>query len=123
MTRREAIVLYSAIKELRSGDMGKNLMPYAKFRIKLRAFVGEFEDAQKEFMEVSKPEGGDSKSKEYQKEWEKRFNELIEPWMDEDSDVEGAKIFTLEQAVNFCTHNDAPGSIQDEVIRLMVNDI
>ena len=122
MTRKEAIILYSAIKDLRSGDMGKALMSYAQFRVKLRKLMAEFEAVQEEFKAVSKPEGDAEKTKNYNKDWEKAFEKLIEPWLDEDSQIENVKIFTFEQAVNFCTHNDAPGWIQDEVIRLMVED-
>lgn len=122
MTREEAVTLYSIIKEYKNGTMSKALIPYAKLRLKLRSVSVDFDAAKKEFKDMSKPKEFNEKNIVHIEQWNKAFKELLDPWLKEESGVTDNRVFTFEEAIEFCNHNSATGSMQDEVLRLMVSE-
>ena len=117
MTKAESINLYNGIKEFKNGNMDKEtLYPFIKLRIKMKNLVDEFEVVRNEFTEQTKPEGikeGDDTTK-----WNNDFQHLILKWLNEEFEVE-PQVFSFEEAVDYCIANDSPGSLQDEIVRLL----
>lgn len=119
MTKAEAINLYGAIREFKNGSMNKEtLYPFIKLRMKLKDITDEFEKVRLEFSEQTKPDGfkeGDDAA-----EWNNIFTPLIHKWLAEE--VEVNRIFTFEEAVDYCVNNDVDGSLLDEIIRLLIKE-
>lgn len=116
MKKAEALNLYGGIKEFKNGDMDKEtLYPFIKLRMKMNKLAEEFESVKEEFMNQTKPDGfkeGDDVT-----EWNSAYQPLIFKWLNEEFEVE--PVFTFEEAVDYCVYNDAVGSLQDEIIKLL----
>jgi hypothetical protein len=110
MKKGQLIKLYGVIRDLKSGDLGESLYPYAKLRLKLKALFEEFEEARREFSEQTKTDDPI--------QHQKAFEPLMNRWLDEEIEI-NTKVFSFENAVNFCNHNDVVGSIQDKILNTM----
>jgi len=119
LSRGEVVSLYSAIRDIKSGNLDKEeMVAYVLLRVKLKSIHDDFEKARAEISEQTKPAGwkeGDSVT-----DWNKSFSEILQKWLDEKTDIE-AKILSTDGCISLITSNpDLPGSIGD-VIMMFLN--
>lgn len=100
MNRKQALIVYLAIRDFKSGSMDQDLLyQYAKTRVELRKTATSYEVFREEL------EGSASKK------------QALEKWLGEKTDIQ--PLFTFKQIVDLCHHNQAPGEVQDMLIELM----
>lgn len=100
MTKKQALTLYLAIRDLKSGDMEKTLLyKYAKARVELRKIASDYESFRSEVGTTV------------------NIKDALELWLSEPAGV--APVFAFEDVVDLCQHNDAVGEIQDVMLELM----
>ena len=119
LSRGEVVSLYSAIRDIKNGNLDKEeMVAYVLLRVKLKGIYDDFEKARAEISEQTKPAGwkeGDSVI-----EWNKSFLDIMQKWLDEETDI-NAKVLTTDSCVSLITSNpDLPGSIGD-VIMMFLN--
>ena len=74
MTRKQAVELYSVLKDLRNGAMSKEGMTeYILMRLKLKKVYDEFEQARIEISEQTRQDGIDK--------WNEAFTPIMERWL------------------------------------------
>mgnify|MGYP000944164641 FL=1 len=118
LSRGEVVSLYSAIRDIKSGNLDKEAMvAYVLLRVKLKSIHDDFEKARAEISEQTKPAGwkeGDSVT-----EWNKSFSEILQKWLDEKTDIE-AKILSTDGCISLITSNpDLPGSVGDMIMMFL----
>lgn len=118
LSRGEAVSLYSAIRDIKSGNLDKEAMvAYVLLRVKLKGIHDDFEKARAEISEQTKPEGW--KEGDPVTEWNKSFSEIMQKWLDEKTDID-AKILSTDSCISLITSNpDLPGSIGDVIMTFM----
>lgn len=118
LSRGEVVSLYSAIRDIKSGNLDKEAMvAYVLLRVKLKSIHDDFEKARAEISEQTKPTGW--KEGDPVTEWNKSFSEIMQKWLDEKTDID-AKILSTDNCVSLITSNpDLPGSIGDVIMAYM----
>lgn len=118
LSRGEVVSLYSAIRDIKSGNLGKEeMVAYVLLRVKLKGIHDDFEKARAEISEQTKPEGW--KEGDPVNGWNKSFSEIMQKWLDEKTDID-AKILSTDSCISLITSNpDLPGSIGDVIMTLM----
>ena len=118
MTKREAIELYSAIRDIKNGNLSREAMvKYVMLRVKLRGVADEFEKAREEVSEQTKPEGW--KEGHSTKKWDEAFRPVIEKWLSEEVDID-SRIFDQEECVDLIMSNpDKDGLFGDVIVQYL----
>ncbi len=121
MKRKEAIELYSVLRELKNGSISRDgIKSLILTRIKLKPVFDEFESVKKEISEQTKPESfkeGDSTA-----EWEKEFQSVISEWLNEDSGVSGLSLMSIDDFSELVSANDMIGAAQDLLYQNIVKE-
>ena len=118
LSRGEVVSLYSAIRDIKSGNLDKEAMvAYVLLRVKLKGIHDDFEKARAEISEQTKPAGW--KEGDPVTEWNKSFSEIMQKWLDEKTDID-AKVLSTDNCVSLISSNpDLPGSIGDVIMTFM----
>ena len=119
LSRGEVVSLYSAIRDIKSGNLDKEAMvAYVLLRVKLKGIYDDFEKARAEISEQTKPAGW--KEGDPVTDWNKSFLDIMQKWLDEETDI-NAKVLTTDSCVSLITSNpNLPGSVGD-VIMMFLN--
>ena len=116
MTRKNAVEIYSLLRELKSGGMNKEaLTAFILMRMKLKAVFDSFESARQEISEQTKPENGDTE------EWNAAFQPVIEKWLSEEVDIK-TNVLTASDLVDIISKNDLTGGVQDFLFETLVSN-
>ena len=119
LSRGEVVSLYSAIRDIKSGNLDKEeMVAYVLLRVKLKGIHDDFEKARAEISEQTKPAGW--KEGDPVTDWNKSFLDIMQKWLDEETDI-NAKVLTTDSCVSLITSNpNLPGSVGD-VIMMFLN--
>ena len=116
MTRKQAVELYSVLRELKNGSMNKeSLVAFILMRMKLKSVFDEFEKARVEISEQTKPENGDTD------EWNASFQPVIEKWLSEEVDIK-TNVLSASDLVDIISKNELTGGIQDFLFETLVSN-
>ena len=116
MTRKNAVELYSVLRELKNGSINKEaLVAFILMRMKLKSVFDEFEKARVEISEQTKPENGDTV------EWNAAFQPVIEKWLSEEVDIK-TNVLSASDLVDIISRNDLTGGIQDFLFETLVSN-
>ena len=120
MTRKQAVEIYSLLRELKSGGMNKEaLTAFILMRMKLKAVFDSFESARQEISEQTKPEWQDEL--ENTEEWNAAFQPVIEKWLSEEVDI-NTNVLTASDLVDIISKNDLTGGVQDFLFETLVSN-
>ena len=120
MTRKQAVEIYSLLRELKSGGMNKEaLTAFILMRMKLKAVFDSFESARQEISEQTKPDGWEAGDD--QTEWNAAFQPIMEKWLDEDTDID-THVLTASDFVDLISKADMAGGIQDYLFETLVSN-
>ena len=120
MKRKDAVELYSLLRELRNGGMSKeSLTAYILMRIKLKSIFDEFEKARQEISEQTKPD--DWKDGDASAKWNEAFQPVIEKWLSEEVDIK-TNVLSASDLVDIISKNDLTGGIQDFLFETLVSN-
>ena len=112
MTRKQAVELYTILKELKNGSMSKEgLSAFILMRLKLKAIFDEFETIKIDISKETKPE--DFKEGDDITEWNNRFQSTLGKWLNEDIENIETNILSNDDFMELITKNDLVGWIQD----------
>ena len=113
MTKKQAVELYSLLKELKSGAMSKEgLTNYILMRIKLKKVFDEFETARIEVSEQTRMDDID--------DWNKAFTPIMEKWLSEEMEPLETAVLSQSDFVEMVTKNDILGIIVDTIYPILV---
>ena len=116
MTQKNAVELYTILKELKNGSMSKEgITAFILMRLKLKAVFDSFELARQEISEQTKPENGDTE------EWNAAFQPVIEKWLSEEVDIK-TNVLTASDLVDIISKNDLTGGVQDFLFETLVSN-
>ena len=112
MTRKQAVELYSVLKDLRNGAMSKEGMSaFILMRLKLKVIFDEFETIKIDISKETKPE--DFKEGDDITEWNNRFQSTLGKWLNEDIENIETNILSNDDFMELITKNDLVGWMQD----------
>ena len=113
MTRKQAVELYSLLKELKSGAMSKDgLTNYILMRIKLKKVFDEFETARIEVSEQTRMDDID--------DWNKAFIPVMDKWLSEETEAVETAVLSQDDFIEMVTKNDLIGIIVDTLYLQLV---
>ena len=113
MTKRQAVELYSVLKDLRNGAMSKEGMTeYILMRLKLKKVYDEFEQARLDISEQTRQDGID--------EWNEAFMPIMERWLSEETEQIETKVLSQSDFVELVSKNDLIGIIEDNLYTLLI---
>lgn len=113
MTRKQAVELYSVLKDLRNGAMSKEgLTEYILMRLKLKKVFDEFEQARIEISEQTRQDGIDK--------WNEAFTPIMERWLSEATELIETKVLSQSDFVELVSKNDLTGIIEDNLYTLLI---
>ena len=113
MTRKQAVELYSVLKDLRNGAMSKEGMTdYILMRLKLKKVYDEFEQARIEISEQTRQDGIDK--------WNEAFTPIMERWLSEETELIETKVLSQSDFVELVSKNDLIGIIEDNLYTLLI---
>lgn len=113
MTRKQAVEIYSVLKDLRNGAMSKDgLTEYILMRLKLKKVFDEFEQARIEISEQTRQDGID--------EWNKAFMPIMERWLSEETEQMETKVLSQSDFIELVSKNDLTGIIEDNLYTLLI---
>jgi hypothetical protein len=118
LTRNEIVTLYSVIRDIKSGELKKEVfIKYIMLRVKIKALVEDFEKAREEISAQTKPEGwvdGDCR-----KEWDRAFQPVMAEWLAVETDID-TRILTFEECCDLIKGNpELVGSEGDVIVGVM----
>ena len=120
MTRKQAVELYSVLRELKNGSMNKeSLVAFILMRMKLKSVFDEFEKARQEISEQTKPE--DWKDGDDSAEWNASFQPVIEKWLSEEVEI-NTNVLSASDLVDIISKNELTGGIQDFLFETLVSN-
>lgn len=121
MKRIEKKALYDILSQCKTGAMEKEtLKQFVLMRLELRKFYEEFEQARTAFSEDTKPDGwkdGDDVA-----EWNKRFNPIMNDWLEDEGEVINTNVLSFDAYVDFISANELSGIKQDLLYKYLVKD-
>ena len=113
MKRKEAVELYSVLKDLRNGAMSKEGMTdYILIRLKLKKVFDEFEQARIEISEQTRQDGIDK--------WNEAFTPIMERWLSEETEPIETKVLSQSDFVELVSKNDLIGIIEDNLYTFLI---
>ena len=113
MKRKDAVELYSVLKDLRNGAMSKEGMTdYILMRLKLKKVYDEFEQARIEISEQTRQDGIDK--------WNEAFTPIMERWLSEETELIETKVLSQSDFVELVSKNDLIGIIEDNLYTLLI---
>ena len=113
MKRKEAVELYSVLKDLRNGAMSKEGMTdYILMRLKLKKVFDEFEQARIEISEQTRQDGIDK--------WNEAFTPIMERWLSEETEPIETKVLSQSDFVELVSKNDLIGIIEDNLYTFLI---
>ena len=113
MTKRQAVELYSILKELKSGAMSKDgLTNYILMRIKLKKVFDEFNQARIEISEQTRQDGIDA--------WKEAFTPVMECWLSEVTEPIETAVLSQCDFIELVSKNDLTGIIEDNLYNKLV---
>ena len=112
MTRKQAIELYTILRELKNGSMSKEgISSFILMRLKLKVIFDEFETIKIDISKETKPE--DFKEGDDITEWNNRFQSTLGKWLNEDIENIETNILSNDDFMELITKNDLVGWMQD----------
>ena len=112
MTRKNAVELYSVLKDLRNGAMSKDgLTDYILMRLKLKKVFDEFEQARADISVQTKSDNAD--------EWQRSFMAVIDKWLSEHEDID-THVISQDDFIELVSKNDLTGIIEDNIYTLLI---
>lgn len=112
MTRKNAVELYTILRELKNGPMSKEGMSaFILMRLKLKAIFDGFEAIKTDISEETKPE--DFKEGDDIAEWNDRFQATLGKWLNEDIENIETNILSNDDLMELIAKNDLVGWMQD----------
>ena len=119
MTRKQAVELYSILRELKNGSMSKEGMSsFILMRLELKSIHDSFENIRGEISEQTKPEKfkeGDDTT-----EWNSLFQTTLLKWLNEEIEDINTNILSKEDFIELVSKNDLIGWIQDNLFENLV---
>ena len=113
MTRKEAVELYSVLKDLRNGAMSKEgLTEYILMRLKLKKVFDEFNQARLDISEQTRQDGID--------EWNEAFTPIMERWLSEETEPIETRVLSQGDFIELVSKNDLTGIIEDNLYTLLI---
>ena len=113
MTRKQAVELYSVLKDMRNGNMSKEGMTeYILMRLKLKKVFDEFNQARIEISEQTRHSDTD--------EWNRAFAPIMEKWLDEEILTIDTAVLNQSDFVELVIKNDLTGIIEDNLYNKLV---
>ena len=112
MTRKNAVELYTILRELKNGSMSKEgISAFILMRLKLKAIFDEFETIKIDISKETKPE--DFKEGDDITEWNNRFQSTLSEWLNEEIETIDTHILSNEDLIELVNKNDLVGWMQD----------
>ena len=113
MTRKEAVDLYSILREVFVGDMDKEIRTeFRMMRLRLKAVFDEYEIFRKEISDETKPK--DYKEGDDTTAWVAEFKPLMEKWQNEEtSSLLDTNLLSKEQYFALMDSNKLVGIAED----------
>ena len=119
MTRKQAIELYTILRELKNGSMSKEGMSvFILMRLKLKVIFDEFETIKIDISKETKPE--DFKEGDDITEWNNRFQSTLGKWLNEDIENIETNILSNDDFMELITKNDLVGWMQDTLFENLI---
>ena len=113
MTKKQAVELYSVLKDLRNGAMSKDgLTEYILMRLKLKKVYDEFEQARIEISEQTRQDGIDK--------WNEAFTPIMERWLSEATEPIETRVLSQGDFIELVSKNDLTGIIEDNLYTLLI---
>ena len=119
MTRKNAVELYTILRELKNGSMSKEkLTSFILMRLKLKTIFDEFENTKVEISKDTKPE--DFKEGDDLTEWNTIFQSAINEWLNEEIETIDTHILSNEDLIELVNKNDLVGWMQDKLFEKLI---
>ena len=113
MTRKQAVELYSVLKDMRNGNMSKEGMTeYILMRLKLKKVFDEFNQARIEISEQTRQDGIDA--------WNEAFTPVMECWLSEVTEPIETAVLSQGDFIELVSKNDLTGIIEDNLYTLLI---
>ena len=113
MTRKQAVELYSVLKDMRNGNMSKDGMTeYILMRLKLKKVFDEFNQARIEISEQTRQDGIDA--------WNEAFTPVMECWLSEVTEPIETAVLSQGDFIELVIKNDLTGIIEDNLYNKLV---
>ena len=113
MTRKQAVELYTILRELKNGSMSKEgLTNYILMRIKLKKVFDEFNQARIEISEQTRQDGIDA--------WNEAFTPVMECWISEVTEWIETAVLSQGDFIELVSKNDLTGIIEDNLYNKLV---
>ena len=113
MTKKQAVELYSVLKDMRNGNMSKEGMTeYILMRLKLKKVFDEFNQARIEISEQTRMDDID--------EWNKAFIPVMDKWLSEETEAVETAVLSQDDFIEMVTKNDLIGIIVDTLYLQLV---
>ena len=113
MTRKQAVELYSVLKDMRNGNMSKEGMTeYILMRLKLKKVFDEFNQARIEISEQTRQDGIDA--------WNEAFTPVMDKWLSEEIEAVETAVLSQDDFIEMVTKNDLIGIIVDTLYLQLV---
>lgn len=118
MTRENATLLYSEIKDFRNAAMDKvHLHDYIKLRLKLKTIFDEYMAFKEETSAQTKPVGW--KEEDGLGLWKESFNPIMQKYGAEKVQVE-TNILSFDEVISLIEANNVAGEKMDIVLKQLV---
>ena len=113
MTRKQAVELYSVLKDMRNGNMSKDGMTeYILMRLKLKKVFDKFNQARIEISEQTRQDGIDA--------WNEAFTPVMECWLSEVTEPIETAVLSQGDFIELVIKNDLTGIIEDNLYNKLV---
>ena len=113
MTKKQAVELYSVLKDMRNGNMSKDGMTeYILMRLKLKKVFDEFNQARIEISEQTRQDGIDA--------WNEAFTPVMECWLSEVTEPIETAVLSQGDFIELVIKNDLTGIIEDNLYNKLV---
>ena len=114
-TRGDMLILYQAIKNVKSGSLTKeSMLKYIKLRLSLIDVATEFDKMREEISNQTKP--NDWKEGDSTQEWDKKFQEIMNNLAIEPYEL-NTHIFTEDECIDLIMSNpELTGGVQDMIM-------
>ena len=113
MTKKQAVELYSVLKDMRNGNMSKEGMTeYILMRLKLKKVFDEFNQARIEISEQTRQDGIDA--------WNEAFTPVMECWLSEVTEPIETAVLSQGDFIELVSKNDLTGIIEDNLYTLLI---
>ena len=112
MTRKEAVDLYTVLRELFLGDMDKEVStPFRLMRLEMKKVWDEYEEMRKEISQDTKPK--DFKEGDDTTAWVKEFKPVMDAWLAVEIPQTETHLLSEEQYFDLMACNRLMGFVED----------